>query len=210
MKQLTLSDLTTAKELYDLIRSKFVLKDCKVLVVKTAPLSASICDTIGKSNRWPVKSALIGDDLLPTTFHVICLHENDLICAGFWPMCNFFKNKVKQDGIEIRVDYTSHESIKKTIEVEDGEVYIQTSSCSENGIWVRPSPLQRYYPQAILDSYHESSWEPQPGQLVQTMDGSPALFLGASAGAPGVFGSILLGETISQVPLFTLSPYVEE
>jgi len=209
MKQSTLSDTTTAKELHDLIRSKFVLKDCKVLVVKTAPLSASICDTIGKSNRWPVKSALIGDDLLPTTFHVICLHENDLICAGFWPMCNFFKNKVKQEGFEIRVDYTSHESIKNVIEVEDGEVYIQTSSCSENGI-SGPSPLQRYYPQTILDSYHESSWEPQPGQLIQTMDGSPALFIGGSAGASGVFGNILLGETISQVPLFTLSPYVEE
>ena len=88
MNQLTLSDTTTAKELHDLIRSKFVLKDCKVLVVKTASLSASICDTIGKSNRWPVKSALIGDDVLPVTFHVICLHGSDLICAGFWPMCN--------------------------------------------------------------------------------------------------------------------------
>lgn len=204
-----LSELTTAKELHDLIRLKFVLEGCKVLVIKTAPLSASICDTIGKSNRWPVKSALIGDDLLPTTFHVICLHDSDLICAGFWPMCNFFKWKVKQDGIEVRVDYTSHESIKMVIEVEDGEVYIQTASCSENGI-SGPSPLQRYYPQTILDSYHESSWEPQPGKLVQTIDGSPALFIGASAGASGVFGSILLGETISQVPLFTLSPYKEE
>lgn len=192
---------TSAEALRSFLLASIPIEPSELVVIKTGALSASECLAAGRGTTWKLQAQLT-DDSMPVTFHVVHKSKNLMIGPHFWPMVTLCKAQLEKKNCLVLNDFWN------VIKLVDQWVYLHTGEWYDGGV-KGETPLQRYYSANILE-HSWSSWEPQQGQLVQTMDGSPALFVGASAGASGVFGSILLGETISQVPLFTLSPYEEE